>query len=499
MATTIPLALGSYVSQDPRASSKRLIGCFSELLDQDTTADVKGQQPPATLRRMPGIRDIPGFNDGSGLPVRGFWEMNGIEYVVIGPNLYSVQMSPITQVALMSAPLNNTPITGFQFVRMTDNGACMVILEPGTVNCWTYTPLSGTTWNTLDAQPFFQALGAIDCWFVDTYIVFLALNGTTFFNDDGRQISGNNQITFTTAASFTREFGTDLFVGGTVDHREVMVFGRRTSEGYLNVGNPTGTPFSSAPDTFMQIGAHPLCPYAIALQDQSIFWVGNDLTVRRRNGQTPIRVSNSGIENLLQTTNLTGCYALTPTVYGHPMWILVMPQGAQTIAYDCLTQKWFNLTSSGATAFYRPQAYHNGLGVQLMGDGQSSQVGVLDATVGTEFGATQIVEITTQPVYDKDNRIQHRRLELITTMGGGSNQTVAPTASLYVSDNSGKTYEEWSDPQTLGTQGEDEGTGQRAVWWQLGQSRNRVYKFRITDATPLFTVDIQATLDGGKY
>jgi hypothetical protein len=134
-----------------------------------------------------------------------------------------------------------------------------------------------------------------------------------------------------------------------------------------------------------------------------------------------------------------------------------------------------------------------------MGDGQSSQVGVLDATVGTEFGATQIVEITTQPVYDKNNRIQHRRLELITTMGGGSNQTVAPTASLYVSDNSGKTYEEWSDPQTLGTQGEDEGTGQRAVWWQLGQSRNRVYKFRITDATPLFTVDIQATLEDGKY
>jgi hypothetical protein len=594
VTTTIPLPLSSYTDQDPRASSKRLVGCFSELLDTDAPPgeaagmDTKPGQLPATLHRMPGIRNISGFDDGSGTPVRGYWEMAGVEYVVIGPHLYSVTVSPISNIAILSAPINSSTnlISGFQFVRMTDNGACLVILNPGSTDAWTYTPnamtgnilttstlVGGTAYvpgtylnvpltggtgtgalaninvnavghvslvtivvqgsgytpgDVLTASnvnlggtgsgfsitvatvgsgtqflkltnPFFTTLGAIDLWFVDTYIVFLALNGTSFFNDDGRQVSGSNQITFTTAASFVREFGTDVFVGGIVDHREVMLFGRRTTEGYLNAGNPVGSPFSSAADSFMEIGSHPLCAYAIAKQDQSVFWVANDLTVRRRNGQTPTRISNSGIEFILRHANLTGCYALTPTAGGHPLWILNMPQEQRTVVYNCLTQKWFELTASGPTSYYRPLAWHNAFGLQLMADSQSSATGFLDDTIGTEFGAAQVVEFTTQPVYDKDNRIVHRRLELITTMGEGVSPTVPPTVTLYVSDNSGRVFESFDDTQTLGTQGQDEGTGQRATWWQLGQSRNRVYKWRITDATPLFTVDIQATLEGGMY
>jgi hypothetical protein len=594
VSTTIPLPLGSYVEQDPRASSKKLTGCFEEALDTDTPAgtaagaDTKPGQLPATLRRMPGIRVLNGFDDLSGLPVRGYWEMAGVEYVVIGPNLYSVTLSTISEVATLTGPLNSNliPITGFQFIRITDNGACLVILEPGTSNAWTYTPLSTSggvlTFNTLvggagyvagvyvsvpltggtgtgaqanitvsgagtvtgvviSAQgvgytvgdvlsasnvnlggvgagfsitvatvnvaaffqklvaPFFVNLGAIDLWFIDTYIVFLALNGTTFFNDDGRQVSGNNQITFTTGSFFIREFGTDPFVGGIVDHREIMLFGRRTTEGYLNAGNPIGSPFSSAADSYMQIGAHPLTAYAIGEQDSSVFWIANDLTVRRRNGQTPMRVSNSGIEFILRTANLIGCYCLTPTVSGHPLWILNMPQAQLTVAYSCLTQKWFNLTASGPTGYYRPLAYHNAFGLQLLADSQSSATGCLDDTVGTEFGSTQIVEFQTQPIYSKGDRIVTRRLELITSMGQGVSVTVPPTVTLYVSENSGKTFESFDDTQNLGTIGEDEGTGQRATWWNLGQSRNRVYKWRITDATPLFTVDIQATLEGGQY
>jgi hypothetical protein len=569
-----------------------LTGCFAESLDTDTPpgtyagADTKPGQLPYTLRRMPGIRSLVGFDDGSGLPVRGYWELQGVEYVVIGPNLYSVTLSYNSQVATLSAKLNTVNMNGFQFVRMTDNGACLVILEPGTSNAWTYCPgaspgnilafntlvggsayvagsyvsvpltggtgtgamanitvsgagvvtavtivVQGTGYVVTDvlsasntnlggtgsgfsikvatvgsagafqvlSDPFFTTLGAIDLWFVDTYIVFLALNGTTFYNDDGRQVSGPNQITFTTASSFIREFGTDPFVGGIVDHREVMLFGRRTTEGYLNAGNPIGSPFSSAADSFMEIGCHPQCAYAIAKQDQSVFWVANDLSVRRRNGQTPVRVSNPGIEEILRHANLTGCYALTPTAVGHPMWILNMPQEQKTIAYDCLTQKWFNLTASGPASYYSPLAYHNAFGLQLLGDSQSGVTGTLDDATGTEFGRTQIVEFTTQPIYNNNNRIVHRRLELVTTMGEGSSQTVPPTATLYVSDDSGKVFTAFADTQDLGTQGEDEGTGQRATWWQLGQSRNRVYKWRITDPTPLFSVDIQATIEGGIY
>jgi hypothetical protein len=571
----IPLPLSSYQTQDLRASVKRLVGCFSEMADQDAPNDARSTVTPAWLRRMAGTRQLTGFGDGSGLPVRGMWEMAGVEYVVIGPNLYEVSLSPITQVATLTKRNGNINIIGFNFVRISDNGACMVILQPGTANAWTYCPqgsftftasfatsvmtvtaISGativlgqtitgagipanttvvsfgtgnggvgtynlsTTPGTIAAETvtatnfafqtlsptFFTAQGAIDLWFIDSFIVFLsaALPSTnpnsygtmTFYNDDGRLVSGNNQITFTTAASFSREFGTDPFIGGTVDHREVMLLGARSSEGYVNTGNPTGTPFSSAPDSFMQIGCHPLCAYSIAKQDQSFFWVAEDKTIRRRTGQTPERVSNSGIENILSTSDLTGCYALTPTVYGHPLWVLTMPNAQRTIVYDTLTKKWFEL-ASGMLNYWRPLSYHNGFGLQLIGDSQSDAVGVLDENTFQEFGATQLCQFVTQGVYSKNDRFTQRRVDLVITMGGTPSPTTPSIVDLYVSDNSGKHFDSFVDPQNLGTQGQDEGTGQRAVWFNLGQSRNRVLMFQVTDPSPLFSVDIQTVLEGG--
>lgn len=515
MTTTIPLPLGSFTMNDPRASSKRLIGCFSENTDQDSQSDVKNKVQPSYLRRMAGIRSLSGFNDNSTYPVRGMWEMAGVEYVVIGPNLYSVNMGVINQTATLSAVLNpGNPILGTNFVRITDNGACMVILQPGTTNAWTFSVGGG--FQTISAT-FFVTQGAIDCMFIDTFIVFLALNGVTFFNDDGRTISGNNQISFTTAASFTRAFGTDLFVGGIVDHREVLFFGTRTGEGYVNAGNPTGSPFASAPDSFIQQGCHPLCGYTIGLQDQSVFWISNDLTVRRRNGQTPVVVSNSGVEQILQNIasplgkqgNLSGCYCLTPTVSGHPLWVLQLPNAispegttGRTLVFDCKTTKWFELESFGGPAnnvplgMWRVLSFHNGFGAQLIGDSQSSQVGVLDVNIFAEFGATQICSWTTQPQYDGHNRFNTRRVEVIVTAGEAPDQTTVPLIDIMYSDNSGHSFESASDVQNLGGQGQYD---QRAVVFNLGQSRERSFKCRVTDPTPTFTVDMQGTFDGGKW
>lgn len=553
MATTIPLPLGSYVLVDPRASCKRLIGCYGETLDQDSPADYKSKANPATLRRMAGIKTIPGFSDGSGRPVRGMWEMAGVQYVVIGPNFYSVAFNPITFTAVLTRLNGTIPITGNTFVRQADNGACLVILDPGTSSAWTYS--IGGGFQVL-ADPFFISRGARDVWFVDSFIVFLSnvppSNGgygtLTFFNDDGRTTSGNFQITFTTQASFSREFGTDPFIGGAVDHREIIIIGARTAEGFLNAGNSPGTPFGSAPDSFMEIGCHKLAAYSVAKQDQSIFWVANDSTVRRRNGQTPTRVSNAGIEIILATSNLTGCYALTPTINSHPMWILTMPNAqspdgytGRTIGYDCLTQKWFELESFNQGS-WRPLCYYNGFGdLQLMGDALSDVTGALDQNTFTEYGAIQRCEFTSQSIYDGHNRITHRRIEVIATVGLGPGVTTpfntnrrlleaggfrlletgsgpsspsgavrllesstsgtfqalyAPRLDMFVSDDGGHTFESFSDPQTLGTQSQFD---QRTVWFNLGQTRDRVYKWRVTDQTPLFTVDIQATLEGGKW
>src|SRR5580700_5327215 len=311
---TIPLPLATYTLPDLRAGSKRLIGCYPEMAQQTQPDDMFSQQP-ASLRRWPGISTFTpsAFTN----EIRGMWEMAGVVYVVIGFDLFTLSSAGVFTIV----PGSNSGIIGTGFVRMTDNGACLVILVPGTDICFTYTPFAGGGGFQQLTNAFFQNLGgAIDCWFVDTYIVFLANNNGgagsyTFFNDDGRQVSGNAQITFTTAASFSRQFGTDPFYGMCIDHRQLLMFGSRTTEGFVNTGNATGTPFSSASDTYMPYGVSIYGAYTIALQDNSAFWLCNDLTVRRREGQIPTRISNPGIEAILQQANqanqLAGAYALT--------------------------------------------------------------------------------------------------------------------------------------------------------------------------------------------
>ena len=489
----IALPTGSYKQSDPRASGKQLINVFSEINPQTAMADTKQLPPqaaPITLRRWAGIQEF--ATDNSTHNVRGIWEMLGVVYVVIGPTLYSMASNGhLTQLG--------TGIGGMGLVRMCDNMAVLFILVPNSYQAWVYAPdnfTNGTA--TSKFGPFtdstFLTYGAKDVWFVDSYFVFLAVNGRLFYNDDGQSVSGFAPPTFTSGGVFPREFGTDLFVGMCVDHREVLIFGERTSEGYVNAGNPTFSPFASAPDSFMQIGCHPDAGLSIALQDQSVFWVANDRTVRRRNGQTPVRVSNSGIEAILEHANLKGCYAFSPSIAGHPLWVLTMPAEGRTIAYDALTTEWFEIESYGL-GYWRVQAYLNILGKQFVGDSQSSQLGYLDTKVFAEFGQPLVAQFVTQSVYKMHHRVVHRRLELVTTGGRDPNYGGEPLITLYKSNNSGATYT--PDPMRgLGKRGARQ---DRVIWFNLGISRDRNYKFLISDPTELFTVDITADIQIGNW
>jgi hypothetical protein len=509
-SSIVPLPIATYQLSDLRAGSKRMVGCYPEPAPQTQPDDDRDQQP-ASLRRWPGIT---AFTPGTlGSTLRGMWEMAGVVYAVVGASLFTVSATG----SFSLVPGSSGAITGTGFVRMTDNGACLVILVPGTDTCFTFTPFSGGGgFQQLTSSFFFTLGGALDVWFVDSFIVFLANNNNglgsfTFFNDDGRQVSGNAQITFTTAASFNRQFGTDPFYGMCVDHREILMLGSRSTEGFVNTGNPTGTPFSAASDTYMTYGVHPQCPFSIALQDNSVIWVCNDLTVRRRNGQTPTRISTASIEKVLSDAEknglLTGAYALTspaggPTWNGHPFYILTIPLVARTLVYDCVTQQWFDLVSvlNGQEVQYRGLTYFNAFGKQLIGDSETGTIGFLDDTVQTEFGnsnAPVICAFTTQPLYSRNNRQVVRRVESVVTAGAGATPGVAPRISLLLSDNWGQTFDvSVDDSQTLGVPGD---TSNRAIWWNLGQYYSLVLQFRVTDASPTFTVSVTAEIEQCKW
>lgn len=424
------------------------------------------------------------------VPTRGMHKMQGVLYAVIGPTLYSVSSTGVmTQIA--------TGVGGAGFVRMADNTECLTILVPNTTTCYTYCP-NDTSGNQKFRQlvdPTFVQNGAIDVKYCQGFMCFLMANGRGMLNDDGLASSGTGQITFNDGNVFGRENGTDLLVGIEVDHLEVMVFGTDTSEGFLNAGVSPGDPFQAAPSSFIEQGCDPAAGFTVAKQDQTIMWLANDRTVRRRVGQTPVRISNSGIEAILEDADLTGCYAVTPTVAGHPMYVILIPQIGRGIAFDCLTNQWWEPFSLNNNGLWRVLCYANAFGKQLVGDSQSAQIGYLDTKTYTEYGQPLFTEFTTNALYSNNDRFTTRRVELVVSTGQQLTPATMPKITLYISDDSGATYYA-READSVGQ------TGQRTlrcVWFNLGQSRCRVLKWRISDPTPTFAVQATAVLSGGRW
>ncbi len=420
------------------------------------------------------------------------WMMGGVEYVVIGPVLYTMTSAGVlTQIA--------TGIGGAGFVRMTDNTECLVILVPGQTNTtYVYTVAGGLATVVL---PY----AAIDCWFIDSYIVFLQANGRGFFNDDGQIVSGTGPITFNNGNVFPREFGTDLFVGMCISNRYIYMFGQRTSEVYLDTGSSSsvGTPFADAPIPLIQMGMAPGATYSAVLQSNTIFWFAHDLAFYSMNGTTPVRVSNPGIENLFAgftTAEITGCYGFAYSLGGHKFVAWTFPSAANpiTVVYDTITGEWHKMASFGL-GYWRPLCCHNAFGQFLVGDSQGSGVGVLDLSTRTEWGTVRTSVWTHQAVYNQNNRMSHCRLELV--LGGGfaplngAPQDVEPLITLKVSDDGGLTFRAFPD-RSLGTTGNYD---QRIVWFNLGMGRQRVYQFELSANAESWVTDLVATIKQARW
>lgn len=485
----IPLPTGSYASPDVRASVRRLINAFSEQAPQDNYVnDSKQKAPPVVLRRAPGITAL--ATNSTSNATRGAWMMGGIEYVVIGPTLYTLSSAgALVQVG--------TGIIGTNFVRMTDNTECLVILIPGTTTAYTYTLANGLA--PLTAAGFTQ-YGAIDCWFIDSYIVFLAANGRSFFNDDGQATSGTGPITFNNGNVFPREFGTDLFVGMVISNRNIYIFGQRTSEIYVDSGasSTVGSPFTDAPNGFLQIGMLPGAQYSGVLQNNTVYWIAQDRTIRYLNGVTPVRASNHGIEGILANINVAGSFGFAYSLSGHLFVAWTFPAASRTLVLDVTTGEWCENSSFGL-GYWRPLCCHNAFGKYLVGDSQGGNIGYLDVASRTEWGTVRTSTWIHQPAYEENNRLSHRRLELV--LGGGfapltgSIDATYPQITLSVSDDGGLTWRAFP-MRSLGTTGQ---YNQRMIWFNLGMSRQRVYQFELSANAESWATDLVLTAEKGRW
>lgn len=449
---TIPFGLQSYQHASLPLSAQRMVNSYLEPAPP-------GAKTVAAVVSSFGIKDY--LTIGTG-PMRGAEIVNNIGYVVSGTQLYQVTGSGAVQ-ALGSIP-------GVGPVFIDGDGSHVMV----TVNGPSYVFDGAVTAQITDADfPGYEWVA-----FLDGYMVGGPGDGRVYVNHTAFDPSNWNALDFASA-----EAAPDDVVVGIVDHRELFLFGRQTTEVWYNSGDPP-FPLTRTASGFMEIGC--TSKYGPAKIDNSIFFPANDGTVRRVNGYTPVRVSQTAMEQAIAKYATQECVGNTWIENGHSMYGLTFNEA--TWVYDISTQLWHERQSYGLPN-WRAQFVLRGNNKTYVGDRTSNRIGLLDANTFTEWDQPMVSQVTSPAIAQDNQLIPHASLELVFEQGvGNTGQGEDPKVMLDWSDDGGRT---WSNEllRRLGKAGEYRRT---ALFNRLGQSRDRVYRYKISD--PVRRTLIQAIL-----
>ncbi len=445
----LPLPIGTYEYSDPSASSRRLLNCTAE-----TIVDGKSQ---VLLKRMPGIDDFA----VAGTANRGGHVFKGDLYTVSGDTFFKTTLAGLT------TTIGSIP--GTQRVSIADNGFEMVIIaEP-----LGYVSDGVSVTKITDA--FFNAGGAADVGFLDGYFVFRRPDSQITFN------SGLFAVTFNPLDFTTIDGSPDNLVGLIVDHREIFFAGETSCELWYNAANPVGSPFSRSPSGFLEVGC--ASGQTLAKIDNTIFWLADDNTVRRLVGNNPTVVSNIGVAELIKGQDASKAFGFSYTFEEKFYYVLTFE--TLTLEYDIAGGQWHNRESRNRENWL-PADVIEFDGLTAL-DSRSGNVGRLNSSTKTEWGETQLVQWTYQPIYFEGREILHDRLELNMSVGRGTitGQGSSPEIILFISDDGGSTFKE-HQRRSLGAQGKRQ---TRVFWNGLGKSTNRVYQCKMSDPVDSFLLD----------
>lgn len=468
----LPLPLGSYRLPAPAASVRRIVNGYAQEAPPERP---RGQA--AQLVRAPGIA---AFADTDEQEVRGGILLGDLLFMVAGASLYS-----LTQGGALTE-LSGASITGNGPVRIATNGTD-ILIAPG--NGAGFASDGSTVAEITDAT--FTDGGGADPAFLDGYLVLRRPGTARFFN------SGLNALTWNALDITTADGAPDDLVGLMVSNREIILPGETSTEVWYNAANSPGSPFSRSPGGFHELGC--AAGASLANQDNSTLMLASDLTFRRLAGSWQ-RVSQHGIESIVQRmSQRSDCYAIPYRQEGHHFVAWTFPNAGRTLVLDLNTGEWHERESRIDTVSigrWRPSCIIPAWGKQIVGDSQSGKIGILDPDTFDEWGEPQVVSATFQPVYADHRNVVHRRFELGISAGQGTStgQGANPLCTLHVSDDGGNTWRA-RPMREMGRLGEYR---RRVQWFNLGTSRERVYRLDFSDPVRMIVLDAQLDAEGAR-
>lgn len=458
----LPLPLHSYRLRSQAASPARLVNCFSTRLPENAKA-------PYVLTRTPGIGAWTTVGDG---PIRASHVAFGYLWVVSGAELWRVATNK-------SATLIGT--VGLSRRCDIDSNATTVVVvsQP---NAYYYDTTSATFGQITDVD--FTSRGAGDVEFVSDFLLFREPDSGRFFGADVGSATSFDGLNFATA-----EGAPDNLVGLIADHLQALLPGEKTVEIWELIGG-SGFPWGRTANGVIELGC--ANGATLAKLDNSVFWLASDLTVRRLDGVTPVRVSHDGIDQALSSVTVDSGYAFSYSLEGQMHYVLTFPEG--TFVYNATVKEWHELQSYGYS-YWLPSVQASFAGLQLVGDSSSNRIGYLSPIIFQDWGGIQRMEWTYQPVYGEGKRVFHDQLQIICKAGVGllSGQGSDPQMMMEISDEDAPF--EALPSQSMGRMGK---TGTLVEWSQLGSAFNRVYRGSISDPVESVIMDTQLTARGAR-
>jgi hypothetical protein len=445
------LLAASVESRSRAVSAESLINLFPERQEDGTWR----------LYGTPGKRLWTTVGDG---PIRGGIEMSGTQYVVSGNAVYSLTNSS-------NATLLGTLSSTAGKVYCASNGTDILLVD----GVGGYTITAGVLATITD--PDFPN-GVTWCDYVDSFFI-VGGNGTQRWYKSG-SLSGTAWEALEFASS---EGDPDLLLRGIVANREILLFGSRTLEFWMNTG-AAGFPFERSGNAFIEHGV--VAPDSVVKLDSSVFWLGRSAEgqgiVWRLNGYQPVRISTHAEEYAIsQWADMADAYAWAYMQDGHAYYVLSSESGDMTLVYDASQQRWHRRAwRDSSNGLHRDRICHyvNFSGLPLGGDHGNGRLYVIDMGTYTDNGDTIVREIISTHVGDGEP-VSYDEVELYMETGVGlqTGQGSDPQVTLSTSGDYGATFGN-ERPRSLGLVGQ---YGIPVRWLMNGMGRFKTFKLRITD------------------
>lgn len=457
MPTNQPFALPTTiaVARSGAVSLASLVNLYLE-------PNPQGAKSQFTLYGTPGL-DL-WTTVGSG-PIRGIERMGSALYVVSGEELYHVSATGVATYV--------GAIAGSGNVHTTNNGIHVAIAVTG-----------GNLYaaNTTDGVLSLGLTGVNGATYQDGYGIF---SDASYF-----WITALDDMTTIDPADFSAaDADPDDNVGILSDHRELWIFGKRTTEVWYNSG-AASFPFERAGAGFIEHGCR--ASGSIAKAENAVLWLGDDLAVYMAPGYQAQPISTPQVESLIAAVGDPGAaWAFTYRQLGHLHYVITWPD--LTLVYDLTSGAWHQRKSTGLDR-WRVSCHTTLDDRHIVGDCESGNLYFLDLDTYTDNGDIIRREAVLSPIHGNGQRVMMPEIYVDVEAGVGtaSGDGSDPVLMLDWSDDGGAT---WSTElsRSIGKTGE---RSQRAVWNRLGSFRQRTLRLAIEDPVKVAMIGIYMRAQG---